>query len=72
MSDQIFATAPDDVKVTYFTAGKSYPVFESDQRGFWVKADSGTRSYCLWRQCAHLHGGDWKRETRSITKGSGE
>ena len=52
----------DKVKVTYLTKGKEYDVIiedENDKDGFWIITDSGQKSYCLWKECAHLSFGDW-------------
>lgn len=45
----------------YIIAGKQYEVSEEFEGGFHIYAEKGRKPFCLWRGCAHLEGGDWRR-----------
>lgn len=70
---QIVAIAPDEIPEGvsgYLTAGKAYAVLKNGRRGFYIDADNGAKTYCLWRSCAHLDGRDWRREERAESPAS--
>jgi len=64
MTTKVYARAPEEVPVSYFTPGKLYPVVSVEGGGFDIIVDDGDERllcFCLWSGCSHLRGGDWER-----------
>ncbi len=70
MSVKTYAVMDCDVSpVSYLTAGKEYEVLGAwcgDDEAFEMVSDSETCGVYLWKDCAHLHGGNWRRIEREI------
>lgn len=61
----LYARCPRDVDLNhapYLTPGKEYLVGSPDEfGGFHIINDLGLENFCIWKNCAHLDGGNWER-----------
>lgn len=66
MSKKIYAVMNcDESPVEYLTAGKEYPTGKEELGpAFTIEGDNGNKRLCLWNDCAHLSGGNWRRIER--------
>lgn len=44
----------------YLTSDKLYPIIQKRKRSFLIVGDDGVELFCIYKNCAHLGGGDWE------------